>query len=207
MMSLFSFGSKSHKPATPTTWQDGQTYGDWKDQFGGYGVIEPVGANLSMQPQRSLLPSETSSCLVTSEEAFGDITASVTMTTLAQLRMGSRPNPWEVAWFLWAYEDNTHFYYLVLKPNGWELGKEDPAYPGSQRFLATGTSPNFPIMLPWSVQVSQSGANIIVNVDGKRLVNFTDMQNPYLAGSIGLYCEDAHVEFSPVIVDGKTLSW
>ena len=30
---------------------------------------------------------------------------------------------------LWRFLDDNHFYYLVLKPNGWEIGKADPAYP------------------------------------------------------------------------------
>ena len=40
---------------------------------------------------------------------------------------------------MWDYTDNNHFSYLALKTNGWELGKRDPAYPGGQRFLATGS--------------------------------------------------------------------
>lgn len=206
-MNLFPFGSKRQAAPAPTTWQDGHTYGQWKDQFGGYGVIEPIGTNLSMQPEVSTLPSKTSSCLVTSVPTYGDFTASTDMMTIKQLRTGSPPNPWEVAWFLWAYTDTTHFYYVLLKPNGWELGKEDPAYPGSQRFLASGTSPTFPIMLPYAVEVIQNGANMTVNVDGKQLVSFTDMQNPYLSGSVGLYCEDAHVQFGQVVVNGTTLAW
>lgn len=61
----------------------------------------------------------------------------------------SKPNPWEVGWLLWCFSpDPTHpydpsptsnsnfrFYALTLKPNGWEVSKQDPAYPGGQRFL------------------------------------------------------------------------
>ena len=61
----------------------------------------------------------------------------------------SKPNPWEVGWLLWCFSpDPTHpydpsptsnsnfrFYALCLKPNGWEVSKQDPAYPGGQRFL------------------------------------------------------------------------
>ena len=61
----------------------------------------------------------------------------------------SRPNPWEVGWLLWCFSpDPTHpydpsptsnsnfrFYALCLKPNGWEVSKQDPSYKGGQRFL------------------------------------------------------------------------
>lgn len=61
----------------------------------------------------------------------------------------SEPNPWEVGWLLWCFSpDPTHpydpsptsnsnfrFYALVLKPNGWEVSKQDPSYKGGQRFL------------------------------------------------------------------------
>ena len=59
------------------------------------------------------------------------------------------PNPWEVGWLLWCFSpDPTHpydpsptsnsnfrFYAVVLKPNGWEVSKQDPSYKGGQRFL------------------------------------------------------------------------
>ena len=72
---------------------------------------------------------------------------SANIVTTAQLR--SRPNPWEVGWLLWCFSpDPTHpydpsptsnsnfrFYALCLKPNGWEVSKQDPSYKGGQRFL------------------------------------------------------------------------
>ena len=65
----------------------------------------------------------------------------------------SRPNPWEVGWLLWCFSpDPTHpydpsptsnsnfrFYALCLKPNGWEVSKQDPSYKGGQRFLKSNT--------------------------------------------------------------------
>lgn len=66
----------------------------------------------------------------------------------------SKPNPWEVGWLLWCFSpDPTHpydpsptsnsnfrFYALCLKPNGWEVSKQDPAYKGGQRFLKSNTA-------------------------------------------------------------------
>jgi hypothetical protein len=45
------------------------------------------------------------------------------MWTERRLR-GDRANPWDAAWLVWRYTDDQHFYYLVLKPDGFELGKE-----------------------------------------------------------------------------------
>jgi hypothetical protein len=98
------------------------------------------------------------------------------------------PNPWEVAWVLWHYTDDTHFYYLALKPNGWELGKEDPAYPGAQRYLATGSDRKFPIGSWYSTTIVQRGA----------VITFTDGQRPYRSGHAGLYNEDADVRFDRI---------
>ena len=131
----------------------------------------------------------------------GPLTLTVDMRTDAQLRTGSAPNAWEVAWIAWNYADNTHFYYFTLKPNGWELGKADPAYPGAQRFLATGSSPVFPIGTTHAVKIVQSDNVIKAYADGALLATFTDVERPYLSGRIGLYNEDSRVRFTKVAVN------
>src|SRR3989442_2904189 len=117
------------------SWVDGSTHGKWRDQFDGYGRVgvRTDGARvLSEIPKAPMGPSDTHAALVTSLRTFGNLDLILRMRTLRQLRWPG-PNPWEVAWVLWHYTDSTHFYYLILKPNGWELGKEDPAYPDNQR--------------------------------------------------------------------------
>ena len=94
--------------------------------------------------------------------------------------------------------DPDHFYSIALKPNGWELSKQDPAYPGKQRFLATGTSPTFPVGTTYHVRIIERGNTIQVWVDGTPLTQFTDGERPYLQGSVGLYTEDARVVFRDV---------
>src|SRR5699024_10353258 len=78
----------------------------------------------------------------------------ITVTTEQQIRHGT-PNPWEVGWVLWNYSDTDHFYALALKPNGWEITKQDPAYRGGQRFLHTGSKPAFPFGRDYRVEVEQ----------------------------------------------------
>jgi hypothetical protein len=183
-------------------WVDGSRHGRWLDRFGGYGKvgISVDGSRvLSEFPKASRHPSETHAGLVTSLRTFGDMDLTLRMKTIRQLRTPS-PNPWEMAWILWHYTDYTHFYYLILKTNGWELGKEDPAYPGNQRFLITQSSPSFRPGPWYSVHIRQVGNRITIWVGRKRLRSFTDHQRPYRRGSLGLYCEDSQVEFGNVLV-------
>jgi hypothetical protein len=183
----------------------GQDYGGWIPVFNGYGSIgvtaDPgVGNVLTLSPEVSTAPSLTHSALVTAAASQRDLNFSVQVQTVRQLRQGSAPNPWEVGWVFWHYTDNTHFYYFILKPNGWELGKEDPSYPGNQRFLATGSSPALAVGSWHSIDVQQVGATMTVSVDGNPVVTFTDTQNPYTSGSVGLYCEDSVVNFADPII-------
>ena len=113
---------------------------------------------------------------------------------MSEPRTGSTPNPWEVAWLLWNYTDNEHFYYVMLKPNGLEIGKEDPAYPGNQRFLFTQTTP-YPIGESNSVRVTQRDGTFKVWVNGAFITEFKDKERPYTSGAIGLYAEDSDVHF------------
>jgi hypothetical protein len=184
-------------------WSEGSAHGSWVSVFGGYGQtgIESDGASgnvLSVAPKASVSPSDTHAALVRSASSFADIDATVRVRTVQQLRTGSAPNPWEVGWVLWHYTDNTHFYYFIAKPNGWELGKEDPAYPGAQRFLAAGSSPTYPVGAWNTVHVRQVGSSITVSVNGVQVVSFTDSERPYGSGTFGLYSEDAHVHFDDV---------
>ena len=185
-------------------WQDGTTHGPWIAAFDGYGTtsIERDGTKvLSLSPAASSRPDETHSALVRTASNFGDLDVSMRVRTVDQLRSGT-PNPWEVGWVLWHFGDNTHFYYLALKPNGWELGKEDPAYPGAQRFLGGDYSPAFAVG-PWhTVRVQQSGATFTLWADGSRLGSFTDRERPYLNGAIGVYSEDALVHVDDVSAAG-----
>jgi hypothetical protein len=182
-------------------WTDGDLYGRWTDQWNGYGEIDVAGTGtqgsaLSLAPLAAV-PWDHSA-LVTTTAPLANFSASVTLTTVKQLN--TAPNPWEVGWVLWGFSDNTHFYAFTAQPNGWELSKEDPAYPGDQRFLATGSTPTFPVGSTYTIEVAQEGAFMSVWVNGKLIVSFTDQQRPYLSGSLGLYSEEATVNYGEVFV-------
>lgn len=178
---------------------DGTQLGIWRSEFAGYGcnaVIATGGERgLQVSPKASQKPDETHAALFVGPTFGGDLSFKCGVRNLAQLRTGSSPNPWEVGWVVWSYQDKAHFYYFVLKPNGWELGKLDPAYKGGQRFLASGDDPLVTLGLRHEVQVEQHGATLKVAVDGKDLTTFTDRERPYVGGRVGVYCEDAAVQF------------
>jgi hypothetical protein len=179
----------------------------WRLAYDGYGHAWATArggtVRLTLQPARATSAATTHAALVLSRESWRDLAAEIRVRTNYQLRQ-PHPNPWEVGWFLWHYADDAHFYYIALKPNGWELGKADPAYPGQQRFLATGTRPAFPPARWYTVRVWQRGNVIQVNVDGRRLVRLADTRDPYRSGQVGLYVEDASATFQPVVIDPAT---
>ncbi|MFN2527903.1 MAG: calcium-binding protein [Candidatus Baltobacteraceae bacterium] len=185
-------------------WIDSSVVGNWLARYNGFGTTQVVqgasgGKMLELSPRPSVVASETHAALVLSTQTFTDLQATAEVQTVAQLR-ASAPNPWETAWFLWHYQDDKHFYYLILKPNGWEVGKEDPLYPDAQRFLDTGTDRTFAIGSTNQVEIVQRGATISIAVNGSALTAITDTERPYLSGSVGLYCEDARVRFGAITV-------
>lgn len=184
----------SDEPAPPPTpWADGSTHGRWLSVFNGHGTNSGDDDSLTLSPMPAEDPGTTHAGLVVSTASYRDVRFEARMRTVEQLREPD-PNPWEVPWLVWAYTDPEHFYYVTLKPNGWELGKRDPAYPGGQRFLATGHE-KYEVG-DWSeVLVEQRGASVTVTVDGETLVKFTDAERPYLEGKVGAYTEDATVRF------------
>lgn len=187
---------------------DGASAGVWHFVYNGYGCTGFVGVDgntlLRERPKAAEGSGETHAGLVLGPTVSGDFSLAVSTLTAEQLRVNGAPNPWEVGWVLWHVADNRHFYYFIAKPNGWELGKADPAYPGGQRFLATGSSPTFPIRAWNRVAITQTGSTIEVSVNGRRLAQLTDGERPYAAGQIGLYTEDAEAWFDDVaLTTGK----
>lgn len=175
----------------------------WRLAYSGFGHAMSSARDgvtrITLQPARPGSRARTHAALVLSRDTWRDLVAEIRFRTNRQLRR-PHPNPWEVGWILWHYTSDQHFYYIALKPNGWELGKADPGYPGEQRFLATAAHPVFPPGRWYTVRVQQRGDSMEVDVNGHRLVRLTDRQDPYRSGRVGLYTEDASVTFQPVAV-------
>jgi hypothetical protein len=180
-------------------WHDGTVHGPWRSVFDGHGRNGDRGGVISLRPSAPAAPDRTHAGLVVSRATYGDVTVRVRTRTVRTLRTPAA-NPWEVSWVVWSYVDDHHFYYVALKPNGWELGKRDPAYPGGQRFLATGEDA-YPIGFWYAVEVERRGATHTVRVDGRHLTTFTDRERPHPGGAVGLYTEDAEAEFRDVAIE------
>ncbi|MFD0318562.1 family 16 glycoside hydrolase [Streptomyces flavalbus] len=191
-------GRPAERTAPGTRWPEGSTHGPWHVTYDGGGAVTERDGTLVLAPRPARHADETHAALVTSVEGYGDLTYRLRMRTARRLRE-PEPNPWEAAWAVWHYTDDTHFYYLVLKPNGWELGKADPACPGNQCFLATHHG-SYPVDDWHDVEVRQTGATMTVRVDGEPLVTHTDRTRPYPRGTVGLYTEDAVAEFRDISV-------
>lgn len=138
-----------------------------------------------------------SALLVTRENYSGHLSFGGRVQTVKQLRVGSPPNDWECAWLVWNYEDDEHFYYLAIKPTGWEIGKRDPAYPGGQRFLVSGHDA-FPIGTWHRFMIHQENNLITALVNDVAIASYADTERPYLAGKLGLYTEDAEVQIDDI---------
>lgn len=178
-----------------TSWSQDQTYGDWTVRYTGYGEVTSDGERITLEPQAAADQDITHGGLVHTVGKCKDADFSVTLNTESQVRQGEA-NTWEVGWVLWNFQSDTHFYAVALKPNGWEISKQDPDYDGNQRFLASGDTPTFPIGQDYRVTVTQNDGSMTVSVDGHELARVTDDQTPYREGTIGLYTEDARVHFS-----------
>lgn len=189
-------------------WAEGSTHGVWSVRYGGYGEVRVVcvgsaGRALRLRPAAAVAPDVTHAALVITRTAYADGSLVADVRTVSQLRAGGQPNPWETAWVVFRYVDDEHFYYLALKTNGWELGKRDPAYPGGQRFLATGSTPVFSPGVWSRVRVDMNAASLSVEVDGATLANTVDAERPLLTGAVGMYTEDAAVEFDSISFFGR----
>lgn len=202
-------------PATPSgyledkfeslIWLEGKSYGPWFLNFNGYGDVGIEAESTSsipnnvlyLKPKPATDSNQTHAALVTSTSTMGDLILYLRIKTVKQLRT-PKPNEWETAWVIWHYRDDKHFYYFALKTNGWELGKEDPAYPGSQRFLCSGAMPKANLGAFDGIRIQQIESTIKVNVNDREILSFTDRERPYLNGKLGLYSEDAYVQFDDI---------
>ena len=190
--------------------------GKWRAEFIGGGAMGVRASGVFFEDPA--LPDEsnaTRSSLALSQEEGNNPKGSLLFRTVDQNK--ASPNEWEVAWTMLKYVDDTHHYYFVLKTNGWELGKKDNPpgenAPENQRFLATGPAPSAVLGTWYKMDYEVVGDRIKVWIDNDLVVDFTDdgtssdgnglinAQTEILAGpgSIGLYNEDAEVEFDNVV--------
>jgi hypothetical protein len=176
-------------------------HGQWLTVFTGYGHTDVTGTGaaqtITTAPSTTRSRRATHAALVVSRDHYADFVATLRVQTVRQLRHGAagRPNPWEVGWVVWHYTSEHSFYALTLEPTGWLLSKQDPGYPGGERFLASGRTPRFRLGVPHNVGIVQIGDQITVSADDHLLTRFTDTRQAYLRGSFGAYSEDSDARF------------
>ncbi|MCU0299211.1 MAG: hypothetical protein MUF33_11950 [Candidatus Nanopelagicales bacterium] len=188
-------------PAQAVTLTDGDRYGPWRVVFAGYGeVVATSNSRLRLRPAIATAPEQTHAALAVTDATYSSTRIKARVTLNQQLRTGSAPNPWETGWLITRYQDPEHFYYLALKTNGWELGKRDPAYPGGQRFLATGPAPTAREGQSQVAVLIAKGSKLTVRINGNTVTSFSDAETAYTTGSAGVYTEDADVTFDQIAV-------
>jgi hypothetical protein len=182
---------------------NGKWYGLW-DGSGAFGVKQDQknsSNNIFYEKTRAVTTkSKTESALVLTTQKFEDFKLSVDVRTDKQMRENSLANPWEVGWIIWKWNDNTYFYYFLVRTNGAEVGKyEGGVNPADQRILKTSSSPKALIeqWMHWDIIVKDNHITIIV--DGATVFDFDDASS-FDSGTIGLYAEDAAVSFDNVVI-------
>jgi len=194
----FSFDSMAAKLGSRKI-EQGKHYGVATVRYTGFGKTQVMTYGgrpcLLLVTKPSTRPDETHANLVLLPWFSGGVDLSCNMTTLRQLRRNSPAQPHEAAWIIWNYVDDAHFYYLILKENGAELGKEDPAYSGNQRFIPIYDTANYNIGTTYSIHIQQFRNHIQIWVDGRQIADFTDSERPIESGRVAAYCEDSKVIF------------
>lgn len=196
---------------SPYALRDGQVSpnGRWLCNYTGYGEVRTIITStaagqkaLQEKPMASTRSSETHASLVTSTSKWRDLELTVKMRTRKQLRTGSPSNAWEAAWLMWRYIDAWHHYYFILKPNGIEIGKKDNNREAEEQvFLYTAGSPRLALDTWSTIKIRQVGNHIMVWRGAAKIADVTDNTMSLTlsgAGAIGLYNEDALVQFDNV---------
>jgi hypothetical protein len=197
--------------------------GKWFNKYSGLGTsgtvriissLTPYNNNSNTvfyeKPKTSTHTNETHAALTLTTPVYEDVEMHLKVKTNQQLRQNSTPNPWEVAWIMWRYHDDWHHYYFIFKPNGVELGKkQNDNQAEEQIFLYTANEPILKIneWNAWYLKMSDKHIEIWLEMaDGfwQRVVNYYDNEPIVGPGKIGLYTEDAYVQFDDVYIASLT---
>jgi hypothetical protein len=134
-------------PAYTITDNQTSPNGKWFNKYNGFGAsgtvtITPLTTTDSNnntifyeEPKTSTSPNETHAALTLTTQTYEDVEMHLKVKTNKQLRQNSIPNPWEVAWIMWRYQDDWHHYYFIFKPNGVELGKKQNENQAEEQIL------------------------------------------------------------------------
>ncbi len=204
----------------PYSITDNQTSpnGKWLNKYNGFGESGTVTVTTPLtlynvnntifyeKPKISTSSNETHAALTLTTQAYENVEIQLKVKTSEQLRQNSTPNPWEVAWVMWRFQDDWHHYYFIFKPNGIELGKKQNENQAEEQiFLYTANEPQLKIneWSTWHIKMSGNHIEIWLKMaDGswQSVVDYYDNSPIVGPGNIGLYTEDAHVQFDDVYI-------
>lgn len=182
---------------------NGLWYGKWHGA-GEFGVrLDPSYPSNSVFYQTTF-PVEskdnTHSAMLLSNPEYSDFRLSLDVRTDKQMRLNDKPNPWEVAWVIWRWNDNTHFYYFLAKTDGAEIGKYDGGVNPSDQIILRTTSLSKATVGEWMHwDILAQGDRFVVIVNGQIVFDIED-RSSFDRGQVGLYSEDAAVSFDNVMV-------
>lgn len=195
----------------PNKWTLGMTAADWQVVYDGEGAVAFDADGILMTPKAATSADETHAALLLSQKTLTqplqNFKATITFTNISQLRTGSAPNGWEVFWVFFNYtldgNGKKKTNYVVLKPSGTEIGKAFDEV--GQEFLLTNATPTIQIGTAYTMTITKNGTHVTVLLDGVLAAEFESGASPEdlydVPGSIGLYCEDAQVRVSSVVIE------
>jgi hypothetical protein len=197
---------------------------DWDANDTGLQGIRDRGIFFLYPYWKTYTGSDTDASLAITNQQYTDFDVTFQMRTVRQLKTTFVKN-WEVAWLFFRFNENghprsdalayRHYYYLLLKTNGHiEIGKKDTDI-DQQRFLTgtVGQEPTFTFAINqwYKVRVRVTGFRIQMWLDD--VLKWDDIDDGTLtdtsgtipaatslisSGRLGLYSEDAEVEFKPL---------
>lgn len=187
------------------------TAADWQVVYDGEGTVVFDTDGILMTPKAATAAGETHATLLLSKKSLTqpvqNFKATITLTNISQLRTGSAPNAWEVFWVFFNYtldgNGKKKTNYALLKPSGAEIGKAFDEV--GQEFLLTGVTPTIQIGTAYTMTITKDGTRVTILLDGVLAAEFESAAPPKdlydVPGSIGLYCEDAQVRVSSVVIE------
>jgi hypothetical protein len=184
---------------------------EWRTAYDGFGRVQIRENSVRLTPQASTRADETHAALVllpqTERRPVRDFRVTFRYRVRQQLRQpASEVNPWETLWLFFNYRtegENKETNYLLLKPNGLEIGKAWGEK--EQAFLHTSPRPRVTDPGNWQeVEIERRGNELFVTLNrGLTEQIALSGRNTLFSyrGSIGLYTEDADVEVRDFVID------
>lgn len=188
-------------PYTTTTMNlvEGSTVGFLNVVYSGHGFVEMRADGLHLSPQVADGPVrnggaygyDTHASLVTADAGLlgSSYTLRLSMRTIEQLRQDG-PAPWERAWLLFDYADSLNYSYVILKANGWEIGRVTN---GVQSFDATGNDPRFTVGGADQLTILRTTEHLTVVINDVALFDTVLTGARPMSYRSAVYTEDAHI--------------